>query len=131
MGALASRLQRRTFLAIPIVSVFFATMGALENMQEEIIPLVPVLLLLGGRLGIDAVAVVGMSAGAAMIGSAFGPTNPFQAGIAMRLAELPPFAGAGLRVVMLVVATAVWIAWTMRHASRVRVEATAGTASVA
>ena len=81
-------------------------MGALENMQEEIIPLVPVLLLLGRRLGVDAVAVVAMSAGAAMIGSAFGPTNPFQAGIAMQLAELAatfrrgragPLARRGLR----------------------------------
>lgn len=52
-------------------------MGALENMQEEIIPLVPVLLLLGQGLGVDAVVVVAVSAGAAMIGSAFGPTNPF------------------------------------------------------
>ena len=34
-----------------------------------------------------------MSAGAAMIGSAFGPTNPFQAGIAMKLAQLPPMSG--------------------------------------
>ena len=79
-------------------------MGALENMQEEIIPLVPVLLLLGRRLGIDAVAVVAMSAGAAMIGSAFGPTNPFQAGIAMKLAELAPLSGGGVRVVTLVAA---------------------------
>ena len=44
-------------------------MGALENMQEEIIPLVPVLLVLGRGLGIDAVSVVAMSAGAAMIGA--------------------------------------------------------------
>ena len=36
-----------------------------------------------------------MSAGAAMIGSAFGPTNPFQAGIALKLAQLPPLAGGG------------------------------------
>ena len=68
-------------------------MGALENMQEEIIPLVPALLLLGAGLRIDAVAVVAMSAGAAMVGSAFGPTNPFQAGIALKLAQLPPLSG--------------------------------------
>ena len=70
-------------------------MGALENMQEEIIPLVPVLLVLGQGLGVDAVAVVAMSAGAAMLGSAFGPTNPFQAGIALKLAE----AGANVALV--------------------------------
>ncbi|HEX2465222.1 MAG TPA: YfcC family protein, partial [Thermoanaerobaculia bacterium] len=89
VGSLVTRFQRRGLVAIPVVAAFFAGMGALENMQEEIIPMVPVLLLLGAGLGVDAVTVVAMSAGAAMIGSAFGPTNPFQAGIAMKIAELP------------------------------------------
>jgi len=114
--------RRRGLIAIPILSLFFATMGALENMQEEIIPLIPVLLVLGTGLGIDAVAVVGMSAGAAMIGSAFGPTNPFQAGIAMKLAQLPAGSGAALRFVLFVIAVALWIAWTWRHAARSRID---------
>jgi uncharacterized ion transporter superfamily protein YfcC len=93
----------------------------MENMQEEIIPHVPVLMLLGAGLGIDAVSVIAMSAGAAMIGSAFGPINPFQAGIAMKLAQLPTSTALTMRIVMLLVALALWIAWTMRHASRARV----------
>jgi uncharacterized ion transporter superfamily protein YfcC len=123
VGALVSALGGRAWLAIPLVSLFFITMGALENMQEEIIPLVPVLLLLGRRLGVDPVAVVGMSAGAAMIGSAFGPTNPFQAGIAMKLAELPALAGGGIRAGTLVAASIAWIGWTLRYASRTRAAA--------
>jgi uncharacterized ion transporter superfamily protein YfcC len=124
VGALVGRLHARGLLAIPILSIFFAVMGALENMQEEIIPLIPVLLVLGGGLGIDAVSVVAMSAGAAMIGSAFGPTNPFQAGIAMKLAQLPPLAGGGLRLTMFIASVAVWIGWTIRYASRARVAPT-------
>ena len=93
VAALVRAFAGRGLWMIPIVSLFFATMGALENMQEEIIPLVPALLVLGAGLGIDAVAVVAMSAGAAMVGSAFGPTNPFQAGIALKLAQLPPLSG--------------------------------------
>jgi uncharacterized ion transporter superfamily protein YfcC len=111
--------------AIPFICLFFALMGALENMQEEIIPLVPVLLVLGEGLGVDAVVVVAMSAGAAMIGSAFGPTNPFQTGIALKLAQLPPAAGFGLRAAMFVAALALWIGWTMRYAARTRVAAEA------
>ena len=116
VGAIASAFRRRNRLAIPVVSFFFASMGALENMQEEIIPLVPVLLLLGRRLGVDAVVVVAMSAGAAMIGSAFGPANPFQAGIAMQLAELAPLSGGGVRVISLAAAFVVWVIWTLRYA---------------
>jgi len=113
VGALVRAFAGRGLLMIPIVSLFFAAMGALENMQEEIIPLVPALLLLGSRLRIDAVTVVAMSAGAAMVGSAFGPTNPFQAGIALKLAELPPLSGAGLRLAMWTLGVGLWIAWTM------------------
>jgi uncharacterized ion transporter superfamily protein YfcC len=121
VSALVARLRNRGLIAIPILAIFFATMGALENMQEEIIPLVPVLLLLGQGLGIDAVSVVAMSAGAAMIGSAFGPSNPFQAGIALKLAQIPVTTAGTLRLTMLVAATALWIAFTMRHAVRMRV----------
>jgi uncharacterized ion transporter superfamily protein YfcC len=119
VAAFVARVGGRPVVAIPLVSLFFASMGALENMQEEIIPLVPVLLILGRRLGVDAVTVVAMSGGAAMVGSAFGPTNPFQAGIAMRLAGLPPLSGAGLRTMLWAVAVGLWIAWTMRHARRI------------
>jgi uncharacterized ion transporter superfamily protein YfcC len=120
VNALVGGLRHRGLLAIPVIALFFAAMGALENMQEEIIPLVPVLLVLGTGLGIDAVSVVAMSAGAAMIGSAFGPSNPFQAGIAMQLAQLPVTAAGALRLGMLVVAITLWIAWTMRHAAKMR-----------
>jgi uncharacterized ion transporter superfamily protein YfcC len=89
-------------------------------MQEEIIPLVPALLLLGRGLGVDAVAVVAMSTGAAAIGSAFGPTNPFQAGIAMKLAQLPPMSAAPLRWTTFAAASALWVAWTMWYATRNR-----------
>ena len=120
VGWLVDRFADRGLLVIPIVAVFFGTMGALENMQEEIIPLVPVLMALGTGIGVDGVTVVAMSAGAAMVGSAFGPTNPFQAGIALKLAQLPPLGRGGLRLAMLVAGLVVWIALTMIHAARVR-----------
>ncbi len=120
VAALVFMFRRRGLIAIPVISLFFTTMGALENMQEEIIPLVPVLLILGRGLGIDAVSVVAMSAGAAMIGSAFGPTNPFQAGIAMKLAQIPAGSGFVMRFALLVVAFILWVGWTMRHAARTR-----------
>lgn len=89
-------------------------------MQEEIIPLVPALLLLGRGLGVDADTVVAMSTGAAAIGSAFGPTHPFQAGIAIKLAQLPPMSGGSLRWAMCAAAFALWVAWTMWWAATKR-----------
>ncbi len=120
VGWLVERFASRGLWVIPLVSLFFGAMGALENMDEEIIPLVPVLMVLGAGIGVDGVTVVAMSAGAALVGSAFGPTNPFQAGIALKLAQLPPLGRGGLRLAMLVSGMTVWIVLTMIHASRVR-----------
>ena len=47
VGWLVGAFRQRGLDRDSVLSVFFATMGALENMQEEIIPLVPVLLVLG------------------------------------------------------------------------------------
>src|SRR5688572_17469677 len=68
---LSSRFRRRTTAIIPIVSLLFAMGGALEGMWEEIVALVPVLLLLARRVGFDPLTVVAMSLGAAGIGSTF------------------------------------------------------------
>ena len=69
-------------------------------------------------IGVDALTMVAVSAGAAGIGSAFGPSNPFQAGIALKLAQLPLLSGAPLRLGILAVGLTIWVALTMRHAIR-------------
>jgi uncharacterized ion transporter superfamily protein YfcC len=129
VGALARGAGGNELLVIPVVSLLFATAGALENMQEEIIALVPVLLLLCRRMRFPPLTAVAMSVGSAAVGAAFSPINPFQVGIAQKLAALPLLSGAGFRMVFLLVAVAGWTAGTMRHASRNRVLADADTAS--
>lgn len=118
---LVRRLANREVLVIPIVSLTFALGGALENMSEEIIALVPVLLLVTRRLGFDALTAVAISIGAAAVGAAFSPINPFQVQIAQKLARLPLLSGAGFRIAIMAVALAGWIAGTWRHARRTRV----------
>ena len=122
---LVTALAHRELLVIPIAALAFATGGALENMQEEIIALVPVLLLLVTRLGFDPVVAVAMSAGAAMVGSAFSPINPFQVQIAQKVAGVPLLSGSGFRLVFLALALVIWIAATMWYARRNRVTAVA------
>jgi uncharacterized ion transporter superfamily protein YfcC len=118
LARLVRRLGTRRSLALPITAFVFATGGALENMQEEIIALVPLLLMFMGRLGYNAVTAVAVSVGAAAVGSAFSPMNPFQVGIAQQLAQVPLFSGALFRSVVLVIAFAIWVAYTMRYAAR-------------
>ena len=117
IGALIGR-TRRPRTVVSFVSLAFATLGALENMHEEIVALIAVLLRLSIGLGFGAVTALAMSIGAAVVGAAFGPTNPFQTGIALRFAEMPPLSQPGLRFGLLAAAVAVWIAWTLAMASR-------------
>ena len=121
VGWLARRLDRREALVIPIVSLAFAVGGVTENMQEEIIAFVPVLLLLSRRLGFDPLTAVAMSIGSASIGAAFSPIDPFQVGIAQKLAELPPLSGGLFRTVFLALAIGLWTWGTARYARRTQV----------
>jgi uncharacterized ion transporter superfamily protein YfcC len=117
VASLVGRTKRPRTVVVA-VSLAFATIGALENMHEEIIALVPVLVVLSRGLGFGSVTALAMSAGAATVGSAFGPTNPFQTAIALRFAELPPLTIPAIRFGLLIGAVAVWVAWTLLMAPR-------------
>ena len=115
VGVLVARVRHPATI-VTLVSILFASLGALVNTLEEIVAVVPVLLLLSRRIGFGAVTAVAMSVGAATVGAAFGPTNPFAAGIALRYAELPALTTGGLRLVMLLAAVTLWIWWTLSQA---------------
>jgi uncharacterized ion transporter superfamily protein YfcC len=127
---LLARLGGRDWLVVIVVSLLFAAGGAFENMQEEIIALVPVLLLLTRRMGWDPLTAAAMSVGAAAVGSSFSPYNPFQVLIAQHVAELPQASGALFRLVFLAVALSIWIFATLRYARRARVAPPADGAAV-
>ena len=113
---LAGRLAGRGLLVIPIVGLCFAAGGVVENMSEEIIALTPILLLLARTLGFPPLVAVAMSVGTAAVGSSLSPLNPFQAGIAQRLAQLPLGSGWAFRLVVLAIGFAAWTWSTMRYA---------------
>jgi uncharacterized ion transporter superfamily protein YfcC len=117
---LVRRIGSREIVVVPIVSLAFGLGGVLENMSEEIVALVPVLLILTRRLGFDALTAVAMSLGAAAVGAAFSPVNPFQVQIAQKLAGLPLLSGGLYRTAVLAAAMAVWIAVVWRHARATR-----------
>ena len=118
---LVRRMKGRGILVIPVASIAFGLGGIMMQMQEELIAFVPVLLLLVRRLGFTPVTAVAMSLGAAAVGAAFSPVNPFQVIIAQKVAELPPASGLGFRLAFLLPALGLWILGTMYHARRTRV----------
>jgi uncharacterized ion transporter superfamily protein YfcC len=120
VGALAYRIRGRGIMVIPVASVAFSLGGIMMQMQEELIAFAPVLLLLVRQLGFNPVTAVAMSLGAAAVGAAFSPVNPFQVIIAQKVAELPPASGIEFRMAFLLPALLLWIAGTMYYAQRTR-----------
>ena len=118
---LAHRLARRGLWVVPIVGFAFAWGGILIQMQEELIAFVPVLLRLTRRLGFNALTAVAMSLGAAAVGASFSPINPFQVGIAQKVAGLKLLSGWEFRSLFLLAAWIIWTGGTLRFARRTRV----------
>ncbi|HUF34405.1 MAG TPA: Na+/H+ antiporter NhaC family protein [Gemmatimonadales bacterium] len=118
---LVARLAGRGLAVIPVAGLAFGTGGVLIQMQEELIAFVPMLLLLTRRLGFNALTAVAMSLGASAVGASFSFINPFQVGIAQKVAELDLLSGTWFRVAFLVPAWLIWIAGTMVFARRTRV----------
>jgi uncharacterized ion transporter superfamily protein YfcC len=117
---LVRRLEGRESLVIPIFCAAFALGGVLDGMFEEIIPMIPVLLVLTRRLGFDGITAIAMSAGAALVGGTFSPICPFNVGLGQKLAELPLMSGALFRVAVLVPALGIWTWGTLHHAALTR-----------
>ena len=119
---LSAKVRGREEFAIIVVSLLFATAGALVGLQEEIIAMTPVLLLLSKRLGYNAYVAISISYGAAIIGAAFSPVNPFAVVIAQRMSNLPLLSGSIFRLIVLVIAVVLWIILIIRYANKNKVE---------
>lgn len=117
LGALIGR-TRRPRLLVVVLGLVFASLGAAEQMHEEFVALVPVLVVLSRGLGFGAITALAMSMGSAMVGAAFGPTNPFGTGAALKAAELAPLSAAPLRLAVMLIALALWLSYTLWLADR-------------
>jgi uncharacterized ion transporter superfamily protein YfcC len=121
VNSLVAALAGRGLMVIPVAGLAFATGGVLIQMQEELIAFVPMLLLLTGRLGFTPLTAAAMSVGSSAVGAAFSFINPFQVGIAQKVAELPLLSGWQFRLAVLAPALVIWIGGTMLHARRTQV----------
>jgi uncharacterized ion transporter superfamily protein YfcC len=130
-GALAQGLQKLTDLlegrervGLLVVTALFTAAGASIGMQEEVIALMPMLLLFGRGLGFNALTMLYASYGSTVIGSSFGPSNPFAVLLAQKEAGLPLLSGSGLRFGALLLAFALWALYLWYYANRTKMPKT-------
>lgn len=124
LGKLVELLKGKEVLALIIISALFTAAGATIGMQEEIVAMLPILLLFGRSLGYNTYAALYMSFGSAVVGSAFSPSNPFSVIIAQKEAGLPLLSGSDLRLIVLFIAYTLWVLYLVRYTNRNRIEKT-------
>lgn len=106
--ALVYRFRKTQFLLLYLLSIAFAICGALMGMQEEIIAMVPLLVLLAKKLHYDIRSIIALALGSALVGGAFSPVNPFVSLLAQNIAELELGEGLVYRIAFLVLAIFIW-----------------------
>ena len=122
LAKLVKTLKGKETVALIVVSALYTAGGVTIGMQEEIIAMIPILLLFGKSLGYNTLTVILMSYGSAVIGSSFSPSNPFAVLIAQKEAGLALLSGSQLRIVVLLMAFVVWTGYLIRYANKNRIE---------
>lgn len=111
--------ENRKYLLLPLVSLFFMSLGAFVGSFEECVPLVPIAVALAYSLGWDALTGLGMSLLAVGFGFSTGVCNPFTVGVAQELAGLPMFSGIWMRLLTFVLIYGLLMAFLIPYAKRI------------
>lgn len=114
LAALIQRYQHTQARVMVLVGIVFATAGALNNTYEEIIAMIPFLMVMTDRLGYTKISAIAISAGSATIGATFSPINPFGVLLAQKISDVAPFSGTFFRIIILLIVLTFWIWWVLR-----------------
>ncbi len=128
---LTSKVKGKEEIALLLIGLLFTIGGAVEGMQEEIIPMIPILSVLTHNLGYRPIITMAISFGSAVIGATFSPVNPFGVVIAQRIAGVPFLTGGLFRMIVLVMAFALWMVMVIRYANKNRIAKQTGESATA
>lgn len=119
VNRIVAAVGKRKYLLLALVTLFFMLFGSLLGIFEEMVPLVPLAVVLAWSLGWDSLTGLGMSLLATAFGFSAAIANPFTIGVAQRIAGLPLFSGAGYRAAIFLLIYMVLLAFLLRHAKKV------------
>jgi uncharacterized ion transporter superfamily protein YfcC len=116
---------RSKFVRVALIPVFvtlFSLGGATFGMNEEAIPFVLIFVPLALALGYDSITGVSIPFLGSQVGFGAAFLNPFNVGIAQKIAGIQPFSGIGNRLIAWSVATVVTALFLMWWAARVKAD---------
>ncbi|MEU8134758.1 YfcC family protein [Streptodolium elevatio] len=122
IARLAHRLRTRGAVLIIAIMAVFSLLGSVEGFAEETLGFYGLIVPLMLALGYDRMVATGTIILGAGVGVLCSTVNPFATGVASSAAGISLGDGIVLRLLMLVVLTAVTIAYVVRYAARVKAD---------
>ncbi|MDR3186507.1 MAG: hypothetical protein LBU04_06885 [Christensenellaceae bacterium] len=117
--SLSFRFKKRKYLLLFIISFAFMFLGSAVGMFEELIPLIPIVVMLSYAMGWDAFVGLGISILAGCCGFATGVVNPFSVGVAQTIGGIPLFSGIELRILSFILAYIIVAGFIYFYAKRI------------
>ena len=124
MTLLARRFSAHRYKLLAILVLLFMCFGSFFGIFEELIALVPIVIVLSYALGWDSLTGLGMSALAAGFGFSAATMNPFTLGVAQQLVGLDAFSGFLFRLCFLAVCYGALTLFLIRHARKIEKDPT-------
>lgn len=104
--------------------LIFMLFGSFFGMFEELVTLLPIIIVFMLSMNMDTLTGLGACLLAACFGFSAATTNPFSVGLAAEVAEVPPSTGMWLRIVFFIVVYAVLCTFLMLHLHRIEKDPT-------
>ncbi|EGO65895.1 putative basic amino acid antiporter YfcC [Acetonema longum] len=126
--AFIKRVKGYEAAAIPALFTLFSLGGAVFGMSEETIPFAMIVIPFVIALGYDSLVGIGVTFVASQAGNAASWMNPFGIAIAQGIAGVPVMSGAGFRIAMWVITTALGCAYLTVYANKIKQKPTSSIA---
>jgi uncharacterized ion transporter superfamily protein YfcC len=120
LSELISRFRKSPTFLFFLIYLTVSTGSAFMGIYIELLPLIPILIILAKQNGYDAMFGFALGVLPVYVGWSTATTNPFTVQIAQQIAELPIGSGMGLRFVIFVLGVLIGFTYLMRYGNRVR-----------
>ena len=114
------KLENHSKTVLCITILLFMLFGSLFGMFEELVTLLPLIIVFMLSLNLDTMAGLGACLMAACFGFSAAITNPFSLGTAAQMAGIPASSGVGLRILFFIIVYLVLCAFLLRHLKKIR-----------
>lgn len=113
------KLGGKKHFVLCFMTLIFMAFGSFFGMFEELVTLLPIIILLALSLGFDTLTGLGMCMLAACFGFASAVTNPFSVGLAAQYAGTRISDGIWLRIVLFIIIFALVCGFLLLHARKI------------